>query len=84
MSKKFSMVRNVDATGVSGTGEILEGVVFENGKVAAAWLPSSEVKAASIVIFDSMDDFMSVHVFSHPENQTQLIWEDDHPDVPRI
>ena len=75
MSKNFVMIRNIDATGVLGTGKILEGVVFESGKVAASWMPSGELKAASIVIFDSMDEFMAVHVLSHPENQTQLIWE---------
>jgi len=81
MSKKFAMIRNFDITGVSGSGYMLEGVVFQNGKVAATWLPTGPIIATSLVLFDSMDDFMKVRVDSHPENKTQIIWEDD-PEFP--
>ena len=81
MSKKFAMIRNFDVHGVSGTGYMLEGVVFENGKVTASWLPTGPIIKTSLIIFDNMEDFMDVHVNSHPENKTQIIWEDE-PNFP--
>jgi len=33
MSRKFKMIRVNDQGGVSGTGHILDGIEFDNGKV---------------------------------------------------
>jgi hypothetical protein len=47
MSKKFVMIRVNDIGGVSGTGHVLDGIKFSNGKVAVAWLGKGPVQAAS-------------------------------------
>jgi len=75
--KKFIMIRTNDISGVSGTGRVLDGVQFTNGKVAISWFGNDKVKATSVTIWDNFEDFESVHVTSHPENQTKIIWEDD-------
>lgn len=82
MSKKFVMIRVNDIGGVSGTGHVLDGIQFSNGKVVVMWLGKSAVQASSIAIWDSFEDFMSVHVTSHPQNETKIIWEGE-PDFPQ-
>ena len=76
MSKKFEMIRVHDQGGVSGTGLVLEGIEYANGKVAVTWLGKGSIHAASVAVYDSMDDFMNIHVRSHPNNETQILWED--------
>jgi hypothetical protein len=75
--KKFIMIRVNDIGGVSGTGHVMDGIEFSNGKVAVAWLGKGAVQASSVAVWDSFEDFMSVHVKSHPGNETQILWEDD-------
>lgn len=33
----FTLVRKTDETGISGTGRVLDGVVFHNGQVVVCW-----------------------------------------------
>ena len=35
--RAFRMIRRFDATGVSGTGQVLEGVVFADGQTVVRW-----------------------------------------------
>ena len=70
-----------DQGGVSGTGHLLDGIQFSNGKVAVAWLGKGELKVGSVSVFDNIEDFIAIHINSHPGNETKLIWEDD-PDFP--
>lgn len=35
--RRFRLVRDVDVSGVSGTGAVAEGVEFSNGQVALSW-----------------------------------------------
>jgi hypothetical protein len=37
-ARRFQLVRDVDVTGVSGTGVVAEGVEFSSGVVALTWL----------------------------------------------
>lgn len=41
--KKFIMIRVNDIGGVSGTGHVMDGIEFSNGKVAVAWLGKGAV-----------------------------------------
>ncbi len=59
--RKFVMVRNHDSGGVSGTGRVLEGIEFSNGKVAVTWLGKG-LSAMSVAVYDSLDDFRAIHV----------------------
>lgn len=70
----FSMRRDRDASGVSGTGTVLEGVLFSTGVVVIHWL--TPPPRGSIAVFDSLDQFLAIHVVPHPENHAALVFED--------
>lgn len=38
MSRRFVLQRHTDATGISGTGTVAEGIVFSDGVVALRWI----------------------------------------------
>jgi len=68
----FIMIRRNDETGISGTGKVLEGILFSSGKVVVNWCSSK----ASVVVWDSIEDFLDVHINSHPSNRSLLVWAD--------
>ncbi len=72
--RRFTMVREHDASGVSGTGTVLEGVLFSTGVVVIHWL--TPPPRGSISVFDSLDQFLAIHVAPHPGNHTKLVFED--------
>lgn len=72
--KVFSLVRKFDETGISGTGKVLEGVVFSDGRVAIRWCTLNGIPN-STGLFDSFDDFQKIHINSHPKNNSELIYE---------
>lgn len=76
MSRKFKLIRQNDFGGISGTGHVLDGIEFDNGKVAVTWY-TKNVSATSVAVYDSYKDFDSLHVSAHPDNNTKVIWEDD-------
>lgn len=55
--RPFVLRRAVDVSGVSGTGDVAEGVVFGDGTVALRWRSSM----ASTVLWASLDDAIAVH-----------------------
>lgn len=71
--KVLKMHRINDETGISGTGLVLVGVIFEGtGKVVVQWRDNGIGR--SMGIYDSWDDFLNIHVRSHPANKTQIKW----------
>ena len=64
----FHLERTEDASGVSGTGTVAEGVVFDDGRVVLRWL--TPVK--STVVFESISDVESVH--GH-QGKTTIVYE---------
>jgi len=70
----FTLCREEDASGVSGTGVVLEGALFSTGVVVVHWL--TPPPRGSIAIFDSLEQLLSIHVLPHPENHTVLTFED--------
>ena len=72
--RRFVMDREHDASGVSGTGIVLEGVLFSTGIVVVHWL--TPPPRGSISVFDSLDQFLAIHVRPHPDNHTVLVFED--------
>jgi hypothetical protein len=63
--KRFVLIRTEDLIGVSGTGEVAEGVVFRSGMAALHWLR----EPYSIGIYQDIDDIIRIH--GH-EGKTQL------------
>tara|TARA_R100001510_G_C7618806_1_gene180217 strand:- start:545 stop:880 length:336 start_codon:yes stop_codon:yes gene_type:complete len=70
MAKLFYLQRTQDESGVSGTGRIAQGVIFDNGKVALTWLSDTP----STGIYDSIGDVRSIH--GH-EGKTEIVMEKD-------
>jgi hypothetical protein len=71
--KTFTVIRRGDESGVSGIGRVLNGVVFQDGACVIRWC--SEVPSS--VSYDSFEDFERVHITSHPENKSEIIWGKD-------
>lgn len=53
----FVLVRLEDESGVSGTGRVAQGVVFDDGTCAMRWLTSK----ASTAIYHSIRDLEDIH-----------------------
>jgi hypothetical protein len=70
----FTLRREEDASGVSGTGVVLEGTLFSTGVVVVHWL--TPPPRGSIAIFDTLDQLLSIHVRPHPENRAVLVFDD--------
>lgn len=72
--RTFTLYRDEDVSGVSGTGIVVEGVVFSSGVTIVHWL--TPPPRGSINIFDSFEQFMQIHVGSHPENRSVIEFGD--------
>ncbi len=65
--RTFKMVRTKDISGVSGTGEVAEGVVFKDGQAILSWFGQHH----SIAVYPSIDDLIYIH--GH-EGKTRIEW----------
>jgi hypothetical protein len=71
----FYLVRHVDQSGVSGTGRVLDGVVFHTGQVVVCWRSDTRPDSpgySSIAIYASWEAFLYVHVRPHPAGATEI------------
>lgn len=55
--RPFILRRTVDHTGVSGAGDVAEGVLFSDGTTVIRW----RGRYASTVVWASLDDALAVH-----------------------
>ena len=76
--RSFTVCRQLDETGVSGEGVIIEGVVLGTGQCIVHWLYPPP--RGGIAIFDSMTDFIKVHIEPHPSNKTIITYQDGEQD----
>lgn len=51
------MFRIEDESGVSGVGYVAQGVEFDNGKCALAWLTA----VSSVALYDNIEDLEKIH-----------------------
>ena len=72
--RSFTVCRQADETGVSGDGIVIEGVVLATGQCIVHWLYPPP--RGGIAIFDSMNDFIRVHIEPHPDNRTIITYQD--------
>ena len=70
----FTVCRQSDETGVSGEGVVIEGVILATGQCIVHWLYPPP--RGGIAVFDSMSDFVKVHIESHPTNKTIITFQD--------
>lgn len=80
--RRFKMYRRGDESGVSGSGHVLDGVVFHTGQVVICWrtdLDATQGKGrghSSLGIYASWEAFDALHIASHPANRTDIEWLD--------
>lgn len=67
--RRFVLRRVYDVSGISGTGVVVEGVMFTDGHVAMRWLTPD----ASTVIWDDIEKVVRVHGHG---GATELEWID--------
>ena len=72
--RTFTIARQSDETGISGVGVVIEGVVLATGQAIIHWL--TPAPRGALAIFDSMDDFIKIHIRPHPGNASILTWDD--------
>jgi len=72
--RTFTVCRQSDETGISGEGVVIEGATFATGHTVIHWL--TPPPRGSIAFFDAFDDFIKIHVASHPSNNTIITFED--------
>lgn len=65
----FHFERDVDETGISGTGRVAEGVEFSDGTIALRWLSEH----TSTAVYASINDV--VHIHGH-QGKTRIVWEE--------
>lgn len=53
----FKLVRKQDVSGVSGTGEVAEGVEFHDGKIAMTWYG----RLHTVEVANSIKDIEEIH-----------------------
>jgi L-alanine-DL-glutamate epimerase-like enolase superfamily enzyme len=68
--RRFVLRRNEDETGISGVGEVAEGVQFTDGTCAMRW----RTALASTAVYDSVDDVEAIH--GH-QGRTLIVWVDE-------
>jgi hypothetical protein len=66
----FELHRDVDSSGVSGTGIVAQGVEFDNGQCAMSWLSQWQ----SVAIYSDITTLEAIH--GHSGN-TRVVWLED-------
>ncbi len=67
--RRFYLMRYEDASGISGTGRVAEGVVFSNGWVVITWL----TQYTSFAFYPSIDEVEAIHGHG---GKTQVVFKD--------
>lgn len=77
--RMFTLVRDVDVTGISGTGPVAEGVQFSDGVVALRWVAPgiSEVNRhrgvlPTTVVHENVESVMALHGHN---GSTHIEWD---------
>jgi hypothetical protein len=82
--RTFTLIRRVDESGVSGTGRILDGVIFHTGQVVVCWrtdLSTEEPGFSSIAIYPSWVAFLHVHIAPHAPGNAEIVFLSGEPDA---
>jgi hypothetical protein len=67
--RRFELVRDVDVSGVSGTGVVAWGVQFPDRKVITRW----KAQIAQTCVWDSIEDIEAIHGHG---GLTHIVWLD--------
>ncbi len=69
--RRFVLRREIDVTGISGSGDVAEGVEFSNGVVALQW--TSDFPTSVVFHQRGMESVAAVHGHG---GATQVVWLD--------
>ena len=69
--KIFYLNRTEDESGISGTGRVAQGFIFDNGKVCVTWLSEHP----SVTVYDSIGE---VRAINGHQGKTEIIMEPDY------
>mgnify|MGYP003115667538 CR=1 FL=1 len=69
--KVFYLNRTEDESGISGTGRVAQGFVFDNGRVAVTWLSDHP----SVTVYDSIGEVHAIHGHG---GKTEVLMEPDY------
>lgn len=69
--KIFYLKRTEDESGVSGTGRVAQGFIFDNGKVAVTWLSEHP----TVTVYDNIGEVHAIHGHG---GKTEVIMEPDY------
>jgi hypothetical protein len=72
--KLFYLQRDIDESGVSGTGIVAEGVIFTDGRCAMRWLTAT----ASTGLYDSIEQLEQIHGHGGKTKVTFREGEEEH------
>jgi hypothetical protein len=73
--RSFEMYREEDETGISGTGKVVEGVIFSSGETVVKWCTPTSM-ASCVSWWPNFGGFLSIHVHPHPDNKTRIQFSD--------
>lgn len=69
MARRFRLIRDVDPTGISGTGLVAQGVEFDDGTCAMRWLSQHR----STAVYADIEDLAAIH---NHNGLTRIEWDD--------
>lgn len=67
MIRTFELIRDIDRSGISGTGKVAEGCQFSDGVCTMRWL----TEYASTVVYPDIDHVQAIH--GH-EGASRIVW----------
>lgn len=67
--RMFNLIRLIDASGVSGSGVVAEGVIWSDKTVTVSWL----TKTSSKNFYACIEDVIEIH--GH-DGRTQIVWRE--------
>lgn len=68
--RRFELHRDHDVSGISGTGVVAQGVVFDDGTAVVRWLGQRR----STVVWSSIEDVEAIHGHG---GATRIEWVDE-------
>lgn len=73
-ARTFTLQRDVDVTGVSGTGVVADGVEFDDDTVVIHWRGDT----ASTVVWSPPNAMAKVEKIHGHGGATRIVWDTDH------
>lgn len=66
--KLFYLQRDIDESGVSGTGKVAEGVILHTGKCVLSWFGA----VSSVAIYNNIEELEKIHGHA---GKTKIVFE---------